>query len=79
MSGETFVLILPPSREVLSARLAGRGSESEESFRRRLAKAEWEIETAKRSGVYNHEIINDDLETAVQAVVRIVNQERPKK
>jgi guanylate kinase len=74
----TFVLILPPGGETLARRLRGRGSEDEQAVARRLAKADEEIRTAKASGVYNHCVINDDLEAAVRQVVDIVNQEQPK-
>ncbi|HAU37677.1 MAG TPA: guanylate kinase [Phycisphaerales bacterium] len=75
MPDATFVLIVPPSAETLSGRLRGRGTESPESIARRLAQARKEIETAQESGVYNDTIINDDLETAIRNVVRIVNRE----
>ncbi len=75
MPGATFVLILPPSEEELARRLCGRGTEDQESRKRRLEKAAEEIDTAIRSGVYNHRVVNDDLEKAVRKVVRIVNEE----
>ena len=70
--GAVMILILPPSREELERRLRGRGSESPESLRRRLAKADEEISTAQASGAYNHSVVNGDLETAISEVVRIV-------
>ena len=75
----TFVFIEPPSPEVLAKRLRSRGTEDEETVSRRLAEAAAEIEAARDSGVYGHFVVNDDLETAVRQVVRIVNQESPKK
>lgn len=69
-----FVLILPPSAEELRRRLSGRGSESEQSLQGRLAKAQAEIDLARSSGVYNHYVVNDDLEQAIAAVVKIVKE-----
>jgi len=78
MPDATFVLIVPPSDEELARRLHGRGSEDAAAAGRRLEKAKKEIAAATRSGVYNHTVINDDLETAVSEVIRIVQQEPDK-
>ena len=72
----TFVLLLPPDDEELARRLRGRGTEGEDSLRRRLGKARHEIETARTSGVYNHTVINDDLDTAADEVARILSEEK---
>jgi guanylate kinase len=76
MPDATFVLIEPPDDAELARRLRDRGTESEPDLARRLAAARQEVRTAVDSGVYNHRVVNDDLETAVRQVVRIVqNQE----
>ena len=54
------VLILPPSMEVLEQRLRGRGTDSEEAIRERLAKAASELEFA--AGKFDHDLVNDKLE-----------------
>ncbi|MBQ9660593.1 MAG: guanylate kinase [Bacteroidales bacterium] len=54
------VLIVPPSLEVLESRLRGRGTDSEEAIRERLAKAAWELEFA--DGKFDYDLINDKLE-----------------
>ena len=54
------VLIIPPSMEVLEARLRGRGTDSEEAIRERLAKAAWELEFA--AGKFDIDLVNDKLE-----------------
>jgi guanylate kinase len=74
MPSARFVLILPPSKQELERRLRGRGGDSEESIGKRLAKSQQEIDTALHSGVYNYQIVNDDLERAIQQVVRIVKE-----
>jgi guanylate kinase len=75
MPEATFVLIAPPSEAELARRLRGRGTEDAGAAARRLAKATEELRTAERSGVYNHCVINDDLEAAIRQVVRIVHEE----
>ena len=54
------VLILPPSMEVLEQRLRGRGTDSEEAIRERLAKAASELEFAM--GKFDRDLVNDKLE-----------------
>ncbi len=67
------VFIAPPSLEELERRLRGRGTESEESVRRRLANAAKEMEAAP---VYTYLIINDRLEQAVLELKSIIIAER---
>ena len=74
----TFVLIAPPAPEVLAKRLGQRGTEDPQALERRLAKADSEMKVAGDSGVYTHHVVNDDLETAIEEVVGIVNQESGK-
>ena len=56
-----FVFILPPSLEELERRLRGRGTDSEEAIRLRLANARSEIMS---SHWFDAIIVNDDLDTA---------------
>jgi guanylate kinase len=76
MPDARFVLILPPSIEVLRQRLAGRGTETSESLACRLAKAQEEMSAATASGVYNYRVVNGDLVQAVSQVVAIINGEQ---
>lgn len=57
------LFIMPPSLEELKRRLIGRGSETEESLKRRLDKAEYEISFASQ---FDKIIENTDLDKAVQ-------------
>ena len=75
MPEATFVLIEPPSMEALADRLGGRGTEEPESLRQRLGAAAEEIAAAKAGGVYNHCVVNDDLDKAIDAVAEIVQAE----
>ena len=65
------VLIVPPSMEVLEQRLRGRGTDSEEAIRERLAKAGWELEFA--AGKFDHDLVNDKLEDTFAESETLVN------
>lgn len=67
------VFILPPSVEELSNRLHGRGTEDEETISKRLAAANGELEYAK---YYKYNVINDNLEDAIEKVMEIIEKER---
>ncbi len=62
------VFIAPPSKEVLLERLVGRGTDSPETIRARLARAEEELAAQDE---FPHVIVNDDLGTAVQELVEL--------
>jgi guanylate kinase len=57
-----LIFILPPSEEVLPARITGRGTDSPEVIQRRLDEAHAEIAQASE---YHHRVVNDDLQRAV--------------
>ena len=66
------VFILPPSEDVLFERLRDRKRESEDAIARRFAEAKHEISTARKSGVYDLFVVNDDLERAIAEAVEAV-------
>jgi len=68
------ILILPPGTDELNRRLQKRGQDDSEVMKKRLAKAQWEIEQAKKCGRYEHTIINDDLGEAIQKLARIIGE-----
>jgi guanylate kinase len=76
MPSETFVLIEPPDDEELRRRLAGRGTEDDETLTRRLGKAREELRVARQSGAYGRVVVNRDIETAVREIVEIVNESK---
>lgn len=67
------IFILPPSIEELENRLRGRGTETEEVIRQRLAEAENELAVAQQ---YRFRVVNDDLNTAVNEVLDILQRYR---
>ncbi len=71
---DTFVLyILPPSYEAWMERLLKRGDMSPDEVKNRLVSAELELESTQNREYYQY-VVNDDLETAVKTVRRIVEK-----
>ena len=69
LPGALLIFIAPPSVEALEKRLRGRGADSEESIRARLSQADFEI---SRSEFYDYKVVNEDLETAIAEVEKII-------
>ncbi|MFO1008744.1 MAG: guanylate kinase [Planctomycetota bacterium] len=69
-----YVFIAPPDFEVLRQRLVQRNSETPEALERRLHKAEDEYRERVK---YDHVVVNDDLEHAVQRVREIIGLSEP--
>ena len=63
---------VPPSMESLERRLRRRGTEDEETIRKRLAQAAEEISYKDR---YKYNVVNGDLETAINEVLAILHKE----
>ena len=68
-----FVLIAPPSLEVLESRLRGRGSESEEQLALRLGAARSELANYR---LYDYVVVNDDLEQATADLAAVLRSFR---
>ncbi len=65
------IFIRPPNLEELERRLRQRGTDAEASIRMRLEKAEFELSFADK---FDHVIVNDDLQTALEAAEAIVGR-----
>ena len=65
-----LVMVVPPSVEELKKRLAGRGSETEEQIEKRLARMNYEL---SHKDQYDYVIVNDDLETAIAELCKIID------
>ncbi len=63
------IFVHPSSVDELERRLRLRGTDSEESIERRLSVARRELACADR---YQHQVINDDVERAVQKICEII-------
>ena len=66
------IFLRPSSRKELERRLRGRGTETEEAIERRLARADRELALAGR---YQHQVINDNMDQAVQDICDILTNE----
>lgn len=67
-----LVFVLPPSAEVLLARLLGRQSENRDRLLVRLRNAREELAAVGR---YHYVVVNDDLDRAVAQVSAIIDAE----
>lgn len=64
------IFIQPPSIEVLEQRLRNRGTETEESLRKRIERAEMELQYSNQLDVV---VVNDNLDNAINETETIVN------
>jgi len=64
-----LIFIEPPSLEELRRRMERRGTDPPEVIARRWAKAKWEWQQVVH---FDHRILNDDLERAVQKLVALM-------
>ena len=67
------VFVLPPSEKELERRLRGRGTDSEEVIRRRLARARDEMDEYR---TYDYYVINREVDESVRRLGAIVAAER---
>lgn len=65
-----LIFIEPPSLDDLRVRLRGRGTEDQDTLAQRLRAAYDEV---KVKGLYDHIVINDQVERAVEEVLRIMD------
>lgn len=68
-----MIFVLPPSDDELKRRIETRGRDSEETIKKRLAKAQKEIEIGKEH--YCHFVVNDNLNDAVDEVLKIIEDQ----
>ena len=66
------IFILPPSMESLERRLRRRGTEDEETIQKRLKAAEEEMHYKSK---YKYNVINGDLDVAVNEILDILHKE----
>ena len=68
-----FIFLAPPSMDELLRRRVTRGSESPEVIEARQRLAEVEMSFADR---YDHVVVNDDVDRAVEEIEQILERER---
>ncbi|KAK9065777.1 hypothetical protein SSX86_015178 [Deinandra increscens subsp. villosa] len=67
-----FIFICPPSFEELEKRLRARGTETEELIQKRLRNAKAELEQGTSNGLFDHILVNDDLEACYERLKKIL-------
>lgn len=70
------IFVLPPSESELLERLRLRKREGEDAIQRRFAEAKREIAAARESGVYDHFLVNEDLDAAIAQAIALVHEAR---
>lgn len=70
------IFILPPSREALRERLAGRGQDSREVIERRMAAA---LDELSHHAEFDYLVVNDDFATALDTLRAIVVANRQRR
>ncbi len=63
------IFIMPPSFKELKNRLSGRGTETAEVIEKRLGSA---LDEIKRATEYDYIVVNDDLDIAVDDIIKII-------
>lgn len=63
------IFVMPPSKDELERRLRNRDTDTEESIRHRLEKADYEMSQASE---FDCRVINDNLEHAVEAAAGLI-------
>lgn len=71
-----FIFLAPPDLVELKKRIVGRGTESEESIRKRMDMARYEIELMDQ---YDYVVVNDQIDCACDRIKAIVTAEHLKK
>ena len=72
-----YVFIQPPSLEVLEQRLKQRGTESEESLKKRLELAKIDMEYGNAKGNFQLVLVNDNLEEAYDKLEKFLSERYP--
>ena len=73
-----FIYVLPPSMEELTNRLIGRGSESEESLKKRIEIAKGELHFVQsRPDLFPHLVVNNDFELFYREMLTTIRQMYP--
>ena len=68
-----LVILTPPDRETLKARLKGRSTESAQELETRLARADFELSQKDK---FDYVVVNDDLDETEQVIRNIILQEK---
>ncbi|CAL4891963.1 unnamed protein product [Urochloa decumbens] len=67
-----FIFVCPPSFEELEKRLRARGTETEEQIQKRLRNARAELDQSNSPGLFDHLLVNDDLEACYENLKKLL-------
>ena len=67
-----YIFLKPPSMDILEKRLRERGTETEESLKKRLDAANAEIEYSNEKDAFHHIIVNDSLDLSYQKLKEVL-------
>jgi guanylate kinase len=70
------IFILPPDEPTLLHRLKARGRDNAEEIAKRFRAAKREIHMAKGSRAFDYMVINDELDRAVEEIIKIIKHKR---
>lgn len=70
-----LLFVMPPDAKTLAERLQGRGTETEEVMKARLARA---VEESVQVDKYDYMVINDDLNVSVEQLHRLIESQHYK-
>ncbi|KAI4992153.1 hypothetical protein ZWY2020_046645 [Hordeum vulgare] len=68
-----FIFVCPPSFEELEQRLRARGTETEEQIQKRLRNARAELDQSNSPGLFDHLLVNDDLEACYENLKKLLS------
>lgn len=71
-----LIYVLPPDAETLRQRLDDRGREGPEEIEKRFREAKREVQMAKGSRAFDHMVINDTVERAVEEIIKTIKHKR---
>ena len=71
-----LVFILPPDAQTLLQRLVDRDRDSAEEIQKRFRVAKREVQMAKGSRAFDHMVINDTVERAVEEIIKTIKHKR---
>lgn len=70
-----LIMLLPPSEDEIRLRLMKRSTESAEKIKLRMQRIEYEV---GKKELYDYSVVNDDLDTAILDVEKIIKNEKNK-
>jgi guanylate kinase len=71
-----LVFVLPPDALTLLQRLTDRGRDSAEEIQKRFRAAKREVQMAKGSRAFDHMVINDTVDRAVEEIIKTIKHKR---